>query len=110
MKIDNLLKKTNIELSLEEATAFLTRLEYYLLYDLEQKEKYQNGLLQYYEPISEGMIHSLNELLSKLLPLVFPVPVNNRTLPRFTFLLSMTISKDLPSEPNLLQKDMAQQS
>ena len=62
--------KTTIGVSSEEAAALLTCLEYYLLYNLEQKKKHEEGLAKNYEPIPDIMIHTLNTLRRKLLSII----------------------------------------
>ena len=62
--------KTTVDVSSEEAAVLLARLEYYLLYNLEQKKKGQEGLAEYYEPISDTMMQTLNTLRRKLLSII----------------------------------------
>ena len=62
--------KTTVDVSSEEAAVLLTRLEYFLLYNLEQKKKEQEGLAEYYEPISDTMMQTLNTLRRKLLSII----------------------------------------
>ena len=57
-------------MSSEEAAALLTCLEYYILFDLERREKHRKGQLQDYEPIPVGMLQTLNDLKPKLLDVV----------------------------------------
>ena len=58
------------EITSLEAAALLTCLEYYVLNDLQSKEKHRKGQLSDYEPIHEGMLQTLNELRVRLLPIV----------------------------------------
>ena len=62
--------KTTVDVSSEEAAVLLARLEYYLLYNLEQKKKGQEGLAEDYEPISDTMMQTLNTLRRKLLSII----------------------------------------
>lgn len=62
--------KTTVDVSSEEAAVLLARLEYYLLYNPEQKKKGQEGLAEYYEPISDTMMQTLNTLRRKLLSII----------------------------------------
>jgi hypothetical protein len=62
--------ETNLNITSEEAAAILTCLEYFILNDLKDKETHRKGPLPDYEPISNRMGQILNELRSKLIPIV----------------------------------------
>lgn len=61
---------SKVDLSSEEAAALLTCLEYYVLNDLQSKEKHRHGLLPDYEAIPENLTQILNDLRTKLLAVV----------------------------------------
>ena len=62
--------KSSVDISSEEATVLLTCLEYYILNDLQSKEKHWQGLLPDYDPIPYKMLQTLSELRTKLVPIV----------------------------------------
>ena len=62
--------ESTLEISSQEATALLTCLEYYLLKDLQDREKSLQGMQHEYEPIPDIMLQTLNGLRNKLLHLV----------------------------------------
>ena len=61
---------SKVELSAEEAAALLTCLEYYVLNDLQSKQRHEAGQLPDYDPIPNRMLQTLNELRTKLMPIV----------------------------------------
>jgi hypothetical protein len=62
--------KMSLEVSPEEAAALLTCLEYYILYDLERKNKLSKRQLPGYEPIPDSILRTLNVIRPKLLTIV----------------------------------------
>jgi hypothetical protein len=59
--------RTSIVISSEEATALLTCLEYYILFDLEKRDKHRKGQLLDYEPVPDRTLQTLNEIRPRLL-------------------------------------------